>query len=441
MKTYPNYKDSGVPWLRDVPEHWESHRAKFLFKKMSRPVRGDDDVVTCFRDGTVTLRKNRRTKGFTESLKEIGYQGIRKGDLVIHQMDAFAGAAGVSDSDGKGTPIYSVCHPKRELEPEYFAHLVREMARNEYILSLAKGIRERSTDFRFDTFGAQLLPFPPLSEQQQIARYLDWQTAKINQFIKAKKKLIALLKEQKQNIINEAVTKGINPDAPMKDSGVEWLGEIPAHWEVRRIKSLSQVKRGASPRPITDEKYFNEQGEYAWVRIADVTVNGKYLESTTQVLSKLGQSKSITIEPKSIFLSIAGSVGKPIITKIKCCIHDGFVYFPNYKGNIEYLYYVFVSGNIWSGLGKLGTQLNLNTATVGAVSIGLPLINEQQEIVAHIEKETALIDKTITRTEREIELIAEYRTRLISDVVTGKVDIRSVEIPDFEPVETELEAG
>lgn len=117
-------------------------RGGWLFKRMDRPVRDSDEVVTCFRDGTVTLRKNRRTDGFTESLQEIGYQGVRKGDLVIHQMDAFAGAAGVSDSNGKATPVYSVCQPSQHADSFYYAHIVREMARSRWILALARNSRK-----------------------------------------------------------------------------------------------------------------------------------------------------------------------------------------------------------------------------------------------------------------------------------------------------------
>src|SRR5689334_10923120 len=154
LKPYPAYKDSGLPWLGEVPNHWRMERAKWLFRKMDRPVHENDEVVTCFRDGVVTLRKNRRVRGFTESIKEIGYQGIRRGDLVIHAMDAFAGAVGVADSDGKGTPVYSVCEPLPRVNAHFYAYLVREMARSEWILALAKGIRERSTDFRFEGFAA-----------------------------------------------------------------------------------------------------------------------------------------------------------------------------------------------------------------------------------------------------------------------------------------------
>ena len=222
LAPYPEYKDSGVPWLGKIPAHWELHRGKWLFRKMERPVRSQDEVVTCFRDGTVTLRKNRRIRGFTESLKEIGYQGIRKGDLVIHQMDAFAGAVGVSDSDGKGTPVYSVCLPKRDLDTHYYAQLVREMSRSYFITSLAKGIRERSTDFRFDTFASLTLPVPLPEEQKAISRFMRNESAQINKFIRNKRRLIELLKEQKQNVVNQAVTEDLIPRS--SSSPAAWNG-------------------------------------------------------------------------------------------------------------------------------------------------------------------------------------------------------------------------
>lgn len=123
LKPYPVYKDSELPWVGWVPDHWSLERGKTLFRKMARPALPEDEVVTCFRDGTVTLRKNRRTSGFTESLKEIGYQGVRCGDLVIHAMDAFAGAIGVADSDGKSTPVYSVCQSQGAANSYYYAYI------------------------------------------------------------------------------------------------------------------------------------------------------------------------------------------------------------------------------------------------------------------------------------------------------------------------------
>ena len=210
--------------------------------------------------------------------------------------------------------------------------------------------------------------------------------------------------------------------AEYKDSGVEWLGKVPKHWKVLKIKRLTMVKRGASPRPIDDPKYFDDEGKYAWVRIADVTSSDRYLEKTTQRLTELGQSLSVALEPDDIFLSIAGSVGKPIITKIKCCIHDGFVYFPMLKEDREFLYYIFSSGKPYLGLGKLGTQLNLNTDTVGDIFIGLPPIAEQRSIARFLDYKTAQIDALIARKETLLKKLAEKRTALISQAVTKGCD-------------------
>ncbi len=216
LKPYAEYKESEIPWAPAIPSSWQTERAKRLFTKMQRPVRPDDDVVTCFRDGRVTLRRNRRLRGFTEATVFSGYQGIRKGDLVIHGMDAFAGAIGVSDSDGKGTPVYNVCEPGPGVIASYYAHTVREMSRSQWILALAKGIRERSTDFRYEMFGNQIVPLPPPDEQAAIVRFLDHANRKIDGFIRAKRKLIGLLNEQKQAIIHRAVT-GKDEIRRMKD--------------------------------------------------------------------------------------------------------------------------------------------------------------------------------------------------------------------------------
>ena len=201
-------KDSGVKWIGEIPGHWDLSRAKNIFERKFRPVRDCDEVVTCFRDGQVTLRKNRRVEGFTESLKEIGYQGIRKGDLVIHQMDAFAGSIGVSDSDGKGTPVYICCLPKDEknVNVYFYAYLLREMARSGFIKSLYRGIRERSSDFRFDTFAVQWLPLVPIEEQQEIVNYIEAKVANINQLCQAERSQIEKLKEYKQRLISDVVT-------------------------------------------------------------------------------------------------------------------------------------------------------------------------------------------------------------------------------------------
>lgn len=202
MQRHESYKSSGIQWSKQLPAHWNLQRAKWLFDRKERPPRADDGVVTAFRDGQVTLRTNRRTEGFTNAIQEHGYQGIRKGDLVIHAMDAFAGAIGVSDSDGKSTPVYAACVPRGEypVNSYYYAYLLRYMAHSGYIESLSKGIRERSTDFRFTEFREQLLPIPPKNEQDRIVDLLDKKTAEINAAIEKKKRLIELLQEQKRGL-------------------------------------------------------------------------------------------------------------------------------------------------------------------------------------------------------------------------------------------------
>lgn len=203
-----------------------------------------------------------------------------------------------------------------------------------------------------------------------------------------------------------------------KSTDEVWLGNVPSHWRDLKINRLTIVKRGASPRPIDDPKYFDEAGEYSWVRIADVTASDTYLENTPQRLSPLGASLSVKLEPNELFLSIAGTVGKPCINKIKVCIHDGFVYFPEYKENTKFLFYIFAAGEAYKGLGKFGTQLNLNTETVGGIKIGIPCIEEQHKIVNFLDHETAKIDSLIAKQEKLIELLKEKRQAVISHAVT-----------------------
>lgn len=174
MQQYAEYKDSGVDWLGEIPAGWDVEKAKWLFTRAERPIRPEDEIVTCFRDGKVTLRKNRRKEGFTIALKEHGYQGIRVGDLVIHAMDAFAGAVGVSDSDGKSTPVYSACIPRNPetVDVNYYAYFMRDLALSGFLVSLAKGIRERSTDFRFRDFAELDISFPPFPNKPPLLNSL-----------------------------------------------------------------------------------------------------------------------------------------------------------------------------------------------------------------------------------------------------------------------------
>lgn len=265
---------------------------------------------------------------------------------------------------------------------------------------------------------------PNLDEQLIIVNYLDKKTSEINGNIKKNKELISLLEEKKVALINKVVTKGLDSNVPMKDSEIEWIGEIPEHWECRKINSLSSVRRGASPRPIDNPIYFDDNGIYSWVRISNVTSSNKYLEVTDEKLSTLGKSLSVPIEPGNIFVSIAGTVGKPIIANIKCCIHDGFVYFKDLQVNDGYLFYIFEGKEPYKGLGKLGTQLNLNTETIGGIYIPVPPKNEQILIENYLDTQLLKLSNTIEKIQKNIDLLEEYKSSLIHHVVTGKIDVR-----------------
>jgi type I restriction enzyme S subunit len=207
-----------------------------------------------------------------------------------------------------------------------------------------------------------------------------------------------------------------------KASGIEWIGEIPEHWGCQKLRRSSQVKRGASPRPIDDLKYFDDNGKYSWVRIADVTASEKYLTQTKEKLSELGASLSVKRHPGDLILSIAATVGKPIIVKINCCIHDGFVYFPQLKINTEFLFYIFYTGQAYFGLGKWGTQLNLNSETISEIFIPIPTNDEQTAIANYLDEKTAEIDQTIADKEELIKLYEEEKKALINEAVTKGIN-------------------
>ena len=197
-------KDSGIPWAGQFPTHWTKKKGKYILRYMSKPVKQDDGVITCFRDGEVTLRSNRREDGFTMADKEIGYQGVDVGDLVVHGMDGFAGAIGISDSRGKASPVLNVLNTKQN--KKYIMYYLRSMAYGEVFTALSTGIRVRSCDLRWNKLAELLYPLPPIDEQNNIVNYIDEQIARTNEIIADKKSQIETLDGYKKSLIYEYVT-------------------------------------------------------------------------------------------------------------------------------------------------------------------------------------------------------------------------------------------
>ena len=197
-------KDSGIEWIGEIPSHWNIEKGKHILNLLSRQVNEEDEVITCFRDGEVTLRSNRREEGFTFADKEIGYQGIEPGDLVIHGMDGFAGAIGISDARGKASPVLNVCDTKEN--KRYIMYYLRRLAYNNVFLALATGIRVRSCDLRWNKIGNLLYPIPPKDEQDIIVDYLDNKIIKIDNLVQIKQDYVDKLEEYKKSLIYECVT-------------------------------------------------------------------------------------------------------------------------------------------------------------------------------------------------------------------------------------------
>ena len=197
-------KDSGIPWVGQFPTHWTKKKGKYILRYMSKPVKQDDGVITCFRDGEVTLRSNRREDGFTMADKEIGYQGVDVGDLVVHGMDGFAGAIGISDSRGKASPVLNVLNTKQN--KKYIMYYLRSMAYGEVFTALSTGIRVRSCDLRWNKLAELLYPLPPIDEQNNIVNYIDEQIARTNEIIADKKSQIETLDGYQKSLIYEYVT-------------------------------------------------------------------------------------------------------------------------------------------------------------------------------------------------------------------------------------------
>lgn len=420
MKKYESYKDSGIKWLGQIPSHWKIMRSKNMFQRVFRPVREDDDIITCFRDGQVTLRKNRRTEGFTESFKEIGYQGIRKGDLVIHQMDAFAGSIGVSDSDGKGTPVYICCVPKGPYNNYYYAFLLREMARTGYIKSLYRGIRERSSDFRFETFAVQSLAIPPIDEQNRIVEYLNSKTSEIDDQIASVEKEIELLKEYKQAEVARVVTHGLNPAVPMKSSGIEWIGDIPAHWVFLRNKNLFVP-------------HYEAVGNRKDIPLLSLTTEGVILRDVESGKGKFPKDfdKYNVVYPDNIIFCLFDIDETP--RTVGLCHNYGMItnaystFVITDKVLPRFINYFYMVVDNIKGLRPYYTGLRkvVQSNKFMQLKVPIPPIEEQQKIVDYIDSKTTEIDRLVVELTYQVEYLKEYKQRLVSDVVTGKINVQN----------------
>ena len=403
-------KHSGVPWLKDIPSNWNVERGKNVLVLQKRPVRESDEVVTCFRDGEVILRSLRRTEGFTMSDKEIGYQGINEGDIVIHGMDGFAGAMGVSKSTGKGSPVLVVCSPKYDAIPQYIIYYLRALAMTDVFIALATGIRERSCDLRWNKISELEFILPSSIEQQKIASFLDRKCAEIDEMIALQEKIVEELKAYKQSVITEAVTKGLNPDVPMKDSGIEGIGEIPEHWRITTIGRLFRVSAGGDAKwDIYSDKQDSEHPFPVYTNTLDK--NQTYAYTSIPVY----KGDTITVTGR-------GDIGRAFYRKTPFdAIIRLLVLEKRYS--LDCRYFAYFINNVIHFFTNSAAIGQLSAVQVVPYNVCHPSIEEQTDIADYLDTKCTEIDNLISIKLSKIDSLKEYKKSIIYEYVTGKKEV------------------
>jgi type I restriction enzyme, S subunit len=422
LKPYPAMKDSGVEWLGDVPEHWKVVPNRALFVEIKDRDWPEEQMLS------VTIKRGviqqaalleDTSKRDASNLDRSNYKLVQPGDIAYNKMRAWQGAVGVSDYRGIISPAYVVQRPRSGVDPRYFHHLLRTPVFAKEAERWSYGITSDMWSLRPEHFKMIYECLPPPPEQAAIVRYLDHVDRRVRRLVRAKRKLIELLNEQKQAIIHRAVTRGLDPDVPLKDSGIEWLGDVPEHWEVRRLKTLCSMESGDGITAMSIEL----SGDFP-------VYGGNGIR---------GYSAEFNHNGDFVLIGRQGALcGNVHIARDKFWASEHAVV-ASLRGEHSLEWFAFIL-----------EAMNLNQYSIAAAQPGLavervlnlwmpiPPGQEQDAITAAIADSTADIDTAITRANREIDLLDEYRTRLIADVVTGKLDVRKVaadlpEDPD-EPV-------
>ena len=434
LKPYSETKDSGLAWLGDIPAHWEIKRNGSLFQQRIAVGEPDWPILE------VSLRTGVRIREFGSSKRKqvmsdkAKYKCATKGDFVYNMMRMWQGAAGIAPVDGLVSPAYVVAKPLPHTNPAYFASLFRTDDYLAEIDAFSRGIVKDRNRLYWDQFKQIPTPCPPPEEQAAIARFLAWATNRLDRAIGAKRRIIALLQEQKQAIIHRAVTRGLDPSVPLKDSGIPWLGEIPVDWEVRRLKDVATVQTG-----ITLGKDYGLVSTtlYPYLRVANVQSDRLDLRNVKYVAVPEVEAKRSSLFSGDVLMTEGGDIdklGRGCLWsgEVASCLHQNHVFAVRCGARLIPGFLVALMGSThgrsyFQTTAKQTTNLaSTNSTTLKAFPLLLPEYQEQQQILSFIDGETGHLSRAITDTEREITLLREYRTRLISDVVTGKLDVREV---------------
>lgn len=412
-------KDSHIEWIGKIPENWNIIKGKYILRCLHKPIKKDDGVITCFRNGEVTLRSNRREDGFTLSDKEIGYQGIDVGDLVVHGMDGFAGAIGVSDSRGKASPVLNVL--ETNMNKKYIMYYLRTMAYGNVFLALSTGIRVRSCDLSWNKLAELPYPIPPLKEQGIIVEDMEYKLNEIDSLLDDIHNQVIVLEEYKKSIIYEAVTKGINSYIEMKDSGLSWVKKIPNHWNVYRIADLYEDRneRGDDTLPLLTVSINTGVSDK---EIDDLEKNRVFVRSEDKTKYKHVFPGDLTYNMMRAWQGGMGAV------RVEGMVSPAYVV-AKPKGKIE-IDSRFIEAILRCPLGIeemnrysygiMDFRKRLYWPQFRLIKVALPDIREQRMIADYIDCKTKDIDSIIEIKMKQIDEVLKYKKSLIYEYVTGK---------------------
>ncbi|WP_421889777.1 restriction endonuclease subunit S [Marinoscillum sp.] len=437
FEKYSAYKDSGVEWFDSIPSNWESRRVKALFRLVIDPApkNNDEELLSVYTDIGVKPRKELEERGNKASTTD-GYWKVKKGDVVVNKLLAWMGAIGVSGYDGVTSPAYDILRARKQVNGRYFHYMFRMATCVSELKRHSRGIMDMRLRLYFDKFGNIVVPFPSLVEQTAIARFLDEKTTKIDQAIAQKEQLIALLKERKQIMIQELVTgkkvwNGTTWAAPekTKDSGVEWIGEIPEHWEVKKLTHLTKL--------LVDGTHFSPksfaQGEYKYVTAKNIKEWGFDFSNLSYILKKDHDSiypRCPVTKGDVLYIKDGATAGIAMVNYLEeefSLLSSVALIKPNLKNISSPYLALYLNSEILRGFIKTqivgGALTRLTLELIARFRIILPRLDEQNEIIRIVSQESSKIDQSISLQEQQIEKLREYKSTLIDSAVTGKIKV------------------
>ena len=426
--TYPDYKPSGVSWIGHVPTHWEVRRIKAdvsdVVDLTNHRKRNESYVaLEHVESWTGRIIESESDPTFENQVKR-----FRPGDVLFGKLRPYLAKVTHAQRHGVCVGEFLVLRPHHAtVDPSYLTRLIRSKPAIGAIDASTFGAKMPRADWQF--IGSMLVPIPPLDEQSTIVRYLDRADELINRYISAKERLIALLDEQRQAVIHQAVTRGLDPNAPSKKSGIEWLDDVPQHWQLPELKQVSNILRGKfTHRPRNDPSLYG--GIYPFIQTGDVAAANGIIRTHRQTLNQQGLAVSTMFPAGTLVMTIAANIGDVAVLNFEACFPDSIVGFvPTNKVERDFLYYLFrAMKSEFLREAPVNTQGNLNVERIGSKKIPLPSVDEQVTIVRHLAEVTAHIDAGIELAHRQVGLIGEYRTRLIADIVTGQIDVRNATV-------------